>query len=179
MAYCTNAHFCTQKRQVAIIDLKEDQTLPVPIDDPLLINHMLQYLYSLDYLEELEQEQKLPGKPRKKGILWAGEEPSGGEEWTKSSRQEGEYSTEIAPGRNARIHAQIYKNKLSCLPKDCPSMPRERVAVAFQNIYNSASLLRVGDSIWMYTEWQSQIVTHNSGRTTALCRASSRDLVAR
>jgi hypothetical protein len=102
-----DASIYTQEGQVSTIDLKEDQTLPIPMDDPLLINHMLQYIYGLDYLEELEPEQKLLGKPRKKDILRAEEDFLDGEEWTMSIGHEGEYSAEIAPGGNAYIHAQM------------------------------------------------------------------------
>jgi hypothetical protein len=40
-----------------MINLREDQILPVPIDDPMLVKHMLKYRYGLDYLKETEEEE--------------------------------------------------------------------------------------------------------------------------
>jgi hypothetical protein len=143
MIHRANADFCTQEGQVAIIDLKEDQTLPVPMDDPLLINYMLQYLYGLDYLEELEQEQKLPGKPRKKNTLWAEEETLEEEEWTKSNGHEGEQLGEIAPSGNARIHAQMCAIADFYGVPDLLQVARHKFRVALAGLRNVQGLLDI------------------------------------
>ena len=56
-----------------MVNVKNDQSLPIPMDDPLLLEYMLQYLYGMDYLEEPEDDtfsmigsQKKPFKKHRK-----------------------------------------------------------------------------------------------------------------
>lgn len=104
-----------------MVDLKNDQSLPVPMDDPLLLEYMLQYLYGMDYLEEPENDntfsmfgsQKKPSKKHRKRSepldepIWRDDEsiPHGDE--PISSEQGPDCPTEVEPRGNATIHAQM------------------------------------------------------------------------
>ena len=97
-----------------MVDLKNDQSLPVPMDDPLLLEHMLQYLYGMDYLEEREnddtfsmfgsQKKSFKKRPKRSDRLdepiWRDDEPI-------LSEQGPDCTTEIEPRGNATIHAQM------------------------------------------------------------------------
>ena len=51
--------------------MQDDQDIPVQMNDPVLVEFMLQYLYGLDYMEELEEDDALSirGKNKKSSKL--------------------------------------------------------------------------------------------------------------
>ena len=76
------------------------------MDDPVLIRHMLQYIYGIDYMQEHEDEGQKGTKKTKKSTLWNTGSVQD-DEWTNSSGHEADMSTEPVLGGNARVHAQM------------------------------------------------------------------------
>ncbi|KAG8531638.1 uncharacterized protein KY384_003269 [Bacidia gigantensis] len=95
--------------------------MPVPMDNPVLVEYMLQYLYGLDYMEEPGEDDDLSKWSKKKrssklqsrrreqleAQQWPDNSFGPYEEGPTASEVESDYSKGVSSGGNAAVHAQM------------------------------------------------------------------------
>lgn len=149
--------------------MQDDPDIPVPMDDPVLVKYMLQYLYGLDYMEETgeyepekpEEDDKWPiwGKKKNAKLQLRRREPLEAQTWHEDqsiphdeeptpkeptpSELELDYSKGIFPGGNATLHAQM------CAVADFYGIPslqevaRRKFRFALDNIHDIQGIIEV------------------------------------
>lgn len=100
-----------------MIDVKNDPSLPTPMDDPVLLEYMLQHLYGLYYLEEPEEDdvsstyssQGKQSKEFRKRFTLVDEEIRRQDELIPHGDESipSDHEPNCIPGGNATIHAQM------------------------------------------------------------------------
>jgi hypothetical protein len=140
--------------------MQDDQGIPVPMDDPVLLEYMLQYLYGLDYMEEPGEYG--PGKPeddkwgRKKNSKlqsrrrerlearsWHEDQSLPHEEELAASELESSCSQGISSGGNAAVHAQMCAIADFYGIPDLQEVARRKFRVALDKIHNIEGIVNI------------------------------------
>lgn len=142
-----------------MINIQDDQDIPVPMDDPVLMEYMLQYLYGLDYMEEPEEHElrqpeedddfwgnKKKGSKlhsRKKAPVWA-EDPSVlHEEGPITIELESNDSEGASSGGNAAVHAQMCAIADYYGITDLQEVAQRKFRVALNKVHDKQGIVKV------------------------------------
>lgn len=144
--------------QNAAIDLQKDEGIPVQVDDPTLLEYMLQYLYGRDYMEEEKPKEgdwtsswagkravkkKLKNRRPLEARIWPGDEQTPHEEEPVPSNFESDSSKGISLGGNAAVHAQMCAVADFYDIPDLQEVARRKFRVALDKIYDNQAIVEV------------------------------------
>ncbi len=140
--------------------MQDDQGIPVPMDDPVLLEHMLQDLYGLDYMEEpgeygpgkseddkwgRKKNSKLQSRRRERleTRSWHEDQSVPHEEDPTASELESNCSQGISSSGIAAVHAQRCAIADFYRIPDLQEVARRKFRVALDKIHNIEGIVNV------------------------------------